>query len=73
MPRESEKEYLFQSSIRGFSFCGRDRNGDYFLMHRYFNPLYEALVFAAGVAVTNVLEVHLFQSSIRGFSFCGRH
>ncbi len=37
----------FQSSIRGFSFCGG--GGSFFSLGAlgYFNPLYEALAFAA--------------------------
>ncbi len=45
----SNKTSKFQSSIRGFSFCGTDDEKQIVVMAEAanFNPLYEALVFAA--------------------------
>ncbi len=46
-PRGRKGSIAFQSSIRGFSFCGSCPLGVPSMVI-YFNPLYEALVFAAG-------------------------
>ncbi len=66
--------FLFQSSIRGFSFCGDKRWIKSDLSTR---PLFQSSI--RGFSFCGLIKAwrrddstNLFQSSIRGFSFCGR-